>query len=301
MEMHQLRYLDAVARTGSMLSASLACHVSQPALSVQIRKLEEEIGQPLLHRNSRGATLTPAGERTLASARRILGEVARLQREARDKSFRAPETLCLAVQPYLATEYIAPLLRRSAVMNRWPAIEIIERLGSRLHERVLRGEVDFGIVDLASTPASDFSQRPIAQESYGLCCSREHPLAQRREVRLQHLLEYPLALYETCPHLRARLAAEARQRHRPLRIPFSTEMAQTAFEFAAEGDLITVIPASFHARARRRKLILRPLADFSPEVRIGAIWSPERPLSATAEHFLSFLCQAAPQVVTTTT
>ena len=77
MELQQLRYFVAVARTGNFTRAAAACHVTQPSLSQQIRKLEEEFEQPLLTRrmSREETTLTPAGEVLLEHAVKVLGEV----------------------------------------------------------------------------------------------------------------------------------------------------------------------------------------------------------------------------------
>ena len=75
MEMHQLRYVVAVVRAGNFSRAAEQCHVSQPSLSQQILKLEEELGERLFDRTKREAKLTPHGEAFLPRAVRILEEV----------------------------------------------------------------------------------------------------------------------------------------------------------------------------------------------------------------------------------
>src|SRR2546421_7096929 len=84
MEMHQLRYVVAVARARNFSRAAEQCHVSQPSLSQQIQKLEEELGERLFHRTKREAKLTRAGEAFLQRAIRILEEVEAAKREATD-------------------------------------------------------------------------------------------------------------------------------------------------------------------------------------------------------------------------
>ena len=84
MEMHQLRYVVAVARTRNFSRAAEQCHVSQPSLSQQIQKLEDELGERLFERTKRDARLTAHGEAFLPRALRILEEVDAAKREATD-------------------------------------------------------------------------------------------------------------------------------------------------------------------------------------------------------------------------
>src|SRR5260370_1036137 len=97
MEMHQLRYVVAVARAGNFSRAAEQCHVSQPSLSQQILKLEGELGERLFDRMKREARLTPHGEAFLPRALKILEEVDLAKREASD----AQESLAVWCEPGL--------------------------------------------------------------------------------------------------------------------------------------------------------------------------------------------------------
>ena len=82
MELHQLRYVAAIARAGTFSRAAELCHVAQPSLSQQVRKLEEELGVRLFERMKRHAKLTPQGEAFLKRAETILAEVKRVNQTA---------------------------------------------------------------------------------------------------------------------------------------------------------------------------------------------------------------------------
>src|SRR6266436_7143611 len=107
MEMHQLRYVAAVARTRNFSRAAEQCHVSQPSLSQQIQKLEDELGERLFHRTKREAKLTPAGEAFLQRAIRILEEVDAAKREATDARDLLCGTITVGVLPTIAP-YLLP-------------------------------------------------------------------------------------------------------------------------------------------------------------------------------------------------
>src|ERR1700761_9475053 len=102
MEMHQLRYVVAVARAGNFSRAAEQCHVAQPSLSQQIKKLEDELGELLFDRLKREARLTPHGELFLRRAVKILEEADAAKREANDAKNLLGGTLALGVLPTIA-------------------------------------------------------------------------------------------------------------------------------------------------------------------------------------------------------
>lgn len=287
MEMHQLRYLEAAARSGSMMAAAAACHVSQPALSVQIKKLEEELGAALLVRGARGVTLTPAGQRTLASARRVLREVEQLRLDAKRRSFRVRATVRVAVQPHLATELLprtlGPMLESP---TRGWRIEFRERTPARLIESVANGGADLGLLDLATAARGPLAFEELVRIPYAFFCHPDHVLAGRSAVKLVQLLDHRLLVYESSPGLSQRLHALAARRGAELNVPFSSEQASTIFEFVAAGAGVAVLPATFATRAKRRHVVQRPLADYPEEVVVGAVWREDAPLSPLLAEWL---------------
>src|SRR4029077_1621741 len=110
MEMHQLRYVVAVARAGNFSRAAEQCHVSQPSLSQQIQKLEEELGERLFDRTKREARLTPHGGSFLPRALRILEEVDGASRDATDARQLVRGTLSIGVLPTIAPFLLPDIL-----------------------------------------------------------------------------------------------------------------------------------------------------------------------------------------------
>src|SRR5581483_10757433 len=111
MELHQLRYLAAVADLGNFTRASERCNVSQPSLSQQIINLEKELGHKLFHRLGRKAVLTEAGTAFLAHARRILFEVEDATKELGD-SPSLERRITVGAIPTLAPFLLPPLIER---------------------------------------------------------------------------------------------------------------------------------------------------------------------------------------------
>ena len=123
MEMHQIRYVVAVARSGNFSRAAELCHVSQPSLSQQILKLEEELGERLFERTKREARPTPHGEIFLRRALRILEEVDAARREADDAKQLLTGSVTIGVIPTVAP-YILPKAIAS-FMKLFPGVEVV--------------------------------------------------------------------------------------------------------------------------------------------------------------------------------
>jgi len=181
MEMHQLRYVVAVARTKNFSRAAEQCHVSQPSLSQQIQKLEEELGGRLFDRLKREAKLTTAGEAFVRRAGRILEEVDAAKREAHDTRALLGGTLAIGVLPTIAPYLLPEVIAR--FNQRYPGVEVVihEDTTARLLKLALGCDIDFAI---ASTPLPDarFEVKELFSEELLLAVPPGHPLATRRSV-----------------------------------------------------------------------------------------------------------------------
>ena len=204
MELRDLRSFVAVAQHRNFSRAAEQLHVSQPALSEQIRKLEDELGAPLFERSSRGATLTDAGEAFLPQARAVLAQADVAAESVRMVSYGIAGTLTLGFIDSAALGILPPLIRRFTA--RYPHVKLrLRELGTRQQlEAVEAGEIDVGIVSGPVWNPAVAGQR-IATESLLVALPAEHRLAGATAVPLAELREdgfitYPAdrgaALYE---------------------------------------------------------------------------------------------------------
>src|SRR5690606_11071542 len=178
MELHQLRYVLAIADTGNFTKASQAMFVSQPSLSQQVAKLEKELGHRLFHRLGRRAVPTDAGAVFIERARRIIFEVDNAASEIRDDPDLGRQITVGAIQT--VAPYILPdLIQRCR--EQYPNLQIGSYVGFRgdLLAGLLDGNIDLAIVAL---PHNDprLSVEPIFSEPLLLAVGRNHPLATKR-------------------------------------------------------------------------------------------------------------------------
>ncbi|TMV08662.1 LysR family transcriptional regulator [Ruegeria sediminis] len=184
--LRQLQYFKAVVEHRNFGRAAQACHVSQPALSVQIRALEDLLGGPLVERRSRDILLTPLGRDVLEHARYILGAADRLDRLARDHS-GGQKSLSLGLIPTMAP-YLLPgvlaALRSGDVSLR---VQIREARTERLLALLREGEIDAAVLALPSgTPG--LHEEPLFEDRF---------LLAGNQARLDRLANSPEALRPT--------------------------------------------------------------------------------------------------------
>lgn len=272
MEIHQLEYLVAVAEEGGFTRAAERLQVAQPSLSHQIKKLEQELHQPLFDRLPRGAVLTEAGRRMLEHARRVLAELHDARRHVREVGGKVTGALAIGAIPTIAP-FLLPAVMQS-FLGRWPAVRvsITEDVTARLLTLVGQGELDLAVLSSAHDMANVHLER-VGTEPLYLAVSRGHRLAGRRRVAWRDLAAEPFVLLhdehclagqvqESCaPHgVQPSVAARGAQLH-------------TVALLVSAGLGVTLLPEMFRAAASAADLVYVPFAAPAPQRELCMAWS----------------------------
>lgn len=195
MNLRDLKYLVAVAETGHFGRAAEACHVSQPTLSMQLKKLEETLGAPLIERGKRQAMLTPTGVLIAEKAREILQLSEQMHTLTRDRSDPLGGELRLGAFPTLAP-YLFPLIV-PAIAKKLPKLSLllVEEKTATLLEQLKKGTLDAALI---ATPVEEpgIVATPLFSEEFLLAAPARHPLAKLPQVRPVELAPYPLLLLD---------------------------------------------------------------------------------------------------------
>jgi len=181
MNLRDLKYLAAVADTGHFGQAAEQCFVSQPTLSGQIKKLEEELGVTLFERTKRSVETTHPGEAIVAQARNVLEQADALLQLA--QSHQDPLVGPLRVgaiptlSPYLMPLILQPLQRQCPQMK----LVLSEELTDSLLERLAKHEIDAALL---ATPVEDpdFESVALFDEPFWLVHPRNHPLSKKKKI-----------------------------------------------------------------------------------------------------------------------
>ncbi len=244
MNLRDLGYLVALADCGHFGRAAERCHVSQPTLSAQIRKLEDFLGIALFERTSRQVALTPAGEAVVARARRVLEEAEALVAEARGRGEPLTGRLALGVIPTLSP-YLLPSLI-PALAEAHPGLEpvihedLTEPLLARLRDRALEA-------CLLALPAegTDLTALPLFEEPFLLAAAEDDPLAAGEPVSLAALGGPRLLLLTDghCLREQALTVCRAAGAPPPALGDFRAASLETLRQLAVAGRGHTLLPA----------------------------------------------------------
>jgi LysR family hydrogen peroxide-inducible transcriptional activator len=288
MEMQQLRYVVAVAQTGNFSRAAEHCHVSQPSLSQQILKLEDDLGERLFDRMKRAAKLTPHGEVFVKRAVRILHEVDAAQREAAEAKDLLRGKLIVGVLPTIAPHLLPRAL--AAFMKKYPGLEIIvqEDTTARLLKHTLAYEIDFALV---SPPINDdrLVVKDLFTEELLLALPPNHPLARQRTVRVDDLAGERLIVMKEGHCLGDQVLRFCERRDLRPQISFRSAQLETIQALVQAGLGLSLIPAMAVRKGPGNSLTYRSLKSPRPERKIAAVWPRQRPPGRAAIELLNLI------------
>ena len=241
MNLRDLRYLVALVEHKHFGRAADACFVSQPTLSTQIRKLEEELGVTLVERTPRKVLLTEVGHEIAARAREVLNEVAQIKAIARRTVDPESGTLRLGIFPTLGPYLLPHVIPR--VRERFPRLELL--LVEEKTEVVLRqlreGRLDAGVLAL---PIHDnqLHAEPLFDEPFVLAVPAGNELASRRTLGLDDLADQSLLLLEDGHCLRDQALEVCRLSGAGERTGFRATSLETLRQMVAANVGVTLLP-----------------------------------------------------------
>ena len=184
--LRQLRAFLAVARRGSFTRAAEDVALSQSAVSLSVRQLENELGLKLLDRTTRQVQLTAIGSTLVATGSRLIDELDATLRELRDIGEQHRGRVVMACVPAVARSLMPKCVVYCA--NKWPsiALSIDDSAASEVIRKVARGEVEFGIAS-GEIASAELLVEPLMDDPFRLVCRRDDPLAAKHSVRWTQL------------------------------------------------------------------------------------------------------------------
>lgn len=196
LDVRDLSLVREIADTGSVTRASARLHLTQSALSHRLRAVESRLDAPLFLRVGKKMLLTPAGDRVLASARRVLEELARAEDEVKALGRKDSGVLRLCTQCYTGYHWLPPLLR--VFHGKYPKVEIDITVDAtyRPVEALLAGDVDLAVLTEGVKDAR-LQVRPLFDDEMLVIVSRKHAWAARAFVEIADLASEHLIAYRT--------------------------------------------------------------------------------------------------------
>jgi len=279
MTLTELKYIVAVARERHFGRAAEACFVSQPTLSVAIKKLEEELGTQIFERGSHEISVTPSGERIVSQAQRVLDEAARVKEIARQGRDPLVGPLRLGViytiGPYLLPGLVRQLLKDAPEMP----LLLTENFTVKLMELLRNGEIDVAIMALP-LPQTGLALQAVYDEPFIVAMPRHHAWAKRKAIPSEDLKKETMLLLgtghcfrdqvlEVCPELsRFSSSAEGIQK------TFEGSSLDTIRHMVGSGLGVTVLPITSVPQKGSRDSLLEyvPFKPPAPDRRVVLAW-----------------------------
>lgn len=274
MTLRELEYLVALAKYRHFGRAAEACLVSQPTLSAQIKKLEDELGVALVERDSRGVILTSYGHETAARARQILLEIEQLKHSVRQNRNPEAGTLRLGIFPTLGP-YLLPHVVPAA-RKRFPKLELllIEEKSVHLLSRLREGEIDVALLALPINDNSQLRTEFLFEERFLLAVPNSHPFARRASIGLGELVNHDLMLLEDGHCLRDQALEVCRFTGASERSSFRATSLETLRQMVSAEVGITLLPelATFNRGVLATGIHLLTFSDSNPSRQIAMCW-----------------------------
>ena len=271
MNLRDFHYLIALADSLNFKRAAEACHVSQPTLSMQIKKLEDYLGVQLFERTNKSVMVTASGHRIIGVARRIvqdemqLSEMARTLRDPTAGEFRLGAIPTLA--SYVFPAYVPQIAKRFPKLH----LLLVEEKTEVLLEKLKVGRIDAALLAL---PVEDpaFDARMLFDDQFLLAVGQDHSLAKKQSVRIADLSGHQLLLLDEGHCLRDQALAVCQAHGAKEEKSFRATSLETLrlMVQSPHSGLMTLMPKI--AASKRDKLHYIPFIGSAPSRRIGMIW-----------------------------
>lgn len=294
MTLTELRYVVAVARERHFGRAAQACFVSQPTLSVAIKKLEDELGVTLFERGGGEIGVTPIGAQIASQAERVLEQSAAIREIATSGKDPLNEPLRVGVIYTIGPYLLPPLVKR--IIDDAPQMPLIlqENYTGRLLELLKHGEIDAAVVALP-LPDAGLVVQPLYDEDFVVAIPRGHPWTTRETVSTGDLKNETMLMLgadhcfrdqvlEACPEI-APLSVASWMPDSGMRRTFEGSSLETIRHMVASGIGVTVLPRTSVPQPLPRDSLLRylPFEDPVPGRRVVLAWRKTFPRRAAID------------------
>ncbi len=279
METHQLRYFLAVAQTGRFTAAAKACHVSQPSLSIQIAKLEDELGGPLFERNRRGGKLTARGETFLPRAKAILEQMEAARVDALALSGLTLGRVSLGCMPTTGAHLLPPILTVFRKSHPKIQVQLKEESSPDLAKDLEQGEIELAILDEAGLLPGLDHQKLLTEELL-LALPSKHPLAGKGVLSLKQAAEEPFILMKSGHGFRQITLDLYRKAGLEPKVVFESGGIETVQALVAAGLGISLVPQMVAATPG---VAYASLSAPKAARTLSLAWRRKIPLSSAAE------------------
>jgi len=282
------RHLQAfvtVARLNSFTRAAKLLHVSQPALTKQVRQLEKTLGIRLFDRDTRTVALTHIGTELHPVVAQLLREIEGVVFNSQELAAKGRGIIRVAALPSLCSTILTIALARFRAQHPGVSVVLRDVVAQRVVSMVKAEEVDFGV---GSAPAGDPDIRftALLSDQMVVAFPAKHPLRQCKSVKLNQLVRVPLVLMTADSSVRKLVDAAFASTGQLIMPAYEATYMSTAAGMVKAGLGVTILPSSAIQMGELAGLVTRPISRPAITRELGVIEKTARSLSPAAEGFL---------------
>lgn len=286
----QVRAFVNVASCGNYAEAAERMHLSQPALSIAIRNLEQSIGGAVFSRSTRKVELTPEGEAFFPVAKRLLRDWEEACSDLNNLFSLQKGKLTMAVMPSFASTLLPEHLRLFHQMYPNISISIQDIVMESVMAAVLGGRAEIGLT-FESESMDGLEFVPLFEDDFVLICPPEHPLASAQSVTWQQVEQFPFIAMNWGSTLRRWIDEVCAKRGLQLNTVAEGGQLVMLGELVAVGLGVSVVPALTQAQMKAKGLMCIPLRHSGLKKQVGVVKKQRGALSVAAQAFLEMLVE----------
>jgi LysR family carnitine catabolism transcriptional activator len=286
----QIRAFVAVAQTSSFAQASELVHLSQPALSISIKNLEQTIGGELFARTTRSLVLTPEGKMFFPIAKRMLAEWDNELNDLKNLFVLNRGNLTIAAMPSFASSLLASHIRQ--FHHHHPAINI------KVHDVIAEDCVTMvrsGKAELAISfdpgKSEDLLFEPLFTDQFIVALPQQHPLLEQSVISWQDIAQQPFIALQRPSSIRQLIEGALAAHEIKLQVEFEANQLATIGQMIATGLGVSVMPSLCMPQLKSIGVLCRPLDGPTVSRRVGIITKRRYPLSSAATSFKELIGQ----------
>lgn len=284
MDIQQLRYIIALSQELNFNRAAQRVGISQPTLSQQIQKLEDELGEALFERSTKSVRITPAGELFLPHAQAALDTLKAGVNELKEGQTGVAGTIRLAFIPTIGP-YILPRVLK-IIQKEAPKLKLklFEETTSVLTENLKRAKFDLGLLALPIED-SGIAAQSFGREEFLLAVHAKHPLVARKFITVQDIAKEKLIMLQEGHCFRDQALEFCSMRRDNDQLVFEGSSLVSVLNLVAAGEGVTLVPKMVQQGSIPRDVKFIPFKGHKPSRELGLIWRMSSPLGR-AEKFL---------------
>jgi len=284
----QLRAFVAVAKTRSFTEACEQVHLSQPALSIAIKNLEDSLGGKLLVRTTRALRLTPEGEVFYKTAIRLLTDWDDAFEEVQSRFSLYRGKISISCMPSFAGNQLPAILLKFRQKHPDINITIQDVIAEEVVEMVRTGRVEIGI-SFDPGDAEDLLFEPLFEDDFIAAIAPDHPLAQEQSLTWQQVIGEELIALQRPSSMRMQIERELKKLNFELNVSYEAHQLATVGRMAATGMGIGLVPRLCSRQMRELGAICKPLSGPVISRKVGIIMRKRAALSAAAQGIVNEL------------